>query len=391
MGVIETLIYHTILMIGRTSRDPRQQSKNDPRLGRPSNPSSSDSLSDTEREREKEKRILEMDLSIFGDLDLPTFKDSEDNSTGNESPATEEENALGLPFKPHKVHQVAKEIDASIYSHSPLEYRLRAILIAKPDYSDMLIKQHIPASKVQQDPRLRRYSDKISGKLSSQTNTQSNDRRYSDDGIEIMSPPGPTKAKGDPRRNKSQLIQNPSDQANNQKEEENVYNPIKDLYQSRPQQSSQYPQVQQSDNYSQEVYSPTQDVQDMYSSKAKKQNDTSFQDTGVYNPRQDLNPNSKNSSNHGLTSNMNTMGPTGPWNGGPTGNQYNPYENFYGGNNQDYSGEDRSFYNNHQNNFGGISSRGGVAGNGQGVGMISGAPSRNGDPRTNRRDPRRKD
>ena len=108
---------------------------------------------------------MEMDLSIFGELDLPTFKDSEDNSTGNESPTTEEENALGLPFKPHKVHQVAKEIDASIYSHSPLEYRLRAILIAKPDYSDMIVKQHIPASKVQQDPRLRRYSNKISGTL----------------------------------------------------------------------------------------------------------------------------------------------------------------------------------------------------------------------------------
>merc|ERR1719295_2453286 len=49
----------------RTSRDPRQQSKNDPRMGRPSSQSGSDNLSETEREREKEKdkRILEMDLS----------------------------------------------------------------------------------------------------------------------------------------------------------------------------------------------------------------------------------------------------------------------------------------------------------------------------------------
>ena len=37
-----------------------------------------------------------MDLSIFGELDLPTFKDSEDNSTGNESPGTEEENDRGV-------------------------------------------------------------------------------------------------------------------------------------------------------------------------------------------------------------------------------------------------------------------------------------------------------
>merc|ERR1719323_2754419 len=133
-------------------------------------------------------------------------------------------------------------------------------------------RQHIPASKVQQDPRLRRYSDKISGKLSSQTNTQSNDRRYSDDGIEIMSPPGPTKAKGDPRRNKSQTTLKLNEQNTDQPEEENVYNPIKDLYSSRNQQPSQYPKVQHNDTYGQEVYSPTQDVQDMYSKKPKKQN-----------------------------------------------------------------------------------------------------------------------
>ena len=330
-----------------------------------------------------------MDLSMFGDLDLPTFKDSEDNSAGNESPPTEEENALNLPFKPHKVHQVAKEIDASIYSHSPLEYHLRAIFIAKPDYSDMLIKHHIPASKVQQDPRLRRYSDKISGKLSSTSNTQSDDRRYSSDGIEIMSPPGPTKAKGDPRRNKSQTLQKQNEQTTNQMDEENVYNPIKDLYSSRTQQSSQYPKNQQTENYSQEVYSPTQDVQDMYSIKPKKQNSaliTENQESGVYNPRQDLNPNLKASVHQGPP-------PTGPWSGGPTGPPYNPYDNFYGGINQNYgatSGDDRGFYNNHSNHFEEMGGRSNV-GNVHGAGLIHNAPSRNGDPRTNRRDPRRKD
>ena len=85
-------------------------------MNKQSSQSSSENLSETETEREKEKRILEMDLSIFGELDLPTFKDSEDNSTGNESPATEEENALNLPFKPHKVHHVAKEIDCLLYT-----------------------------------------------------------------------------------------------------------------------------------------------------------------------------------------------------------------------------------------------------------------------------------
>ena len=367
-------------------------------MGRPASQSGSDNLSETEREREKEKdkRILEMDLSIFGDLDLPTFKDSEDNSTGNESPVTEEENALNLPFKPHKVHQVAKEIDASIYSHSPLEYRLRAIFIAKPDYSDMLIKQHIPASKVQQDPRLRRYSDKISGKLSSTSNSQVDDRRYSDDGIEIMSPPGPTKAKGDPRRNKSQTMLKPNEQNTNPAEEENVYNPIKDLYSSRNQQSSQYPKVQNNDTYGQEVYSPTQDVQDMYSKKPKKQNDAPLpetQESGVYNPRQDLNPNLKSSLNHGPPPGITPLGPTGPWSGGPTGHPYSAYDNFYGGNNQNYganAGDDRSFYNNHSNNYEGMSGRG-IMGNTPGTGMVSSATSRNGDPRTNRRDPRRKD
>ena len=366
-------------------------------MGRPASQSGSDNLSETEREREKEKdkRILEMDLSIFGDLDLPTFKDSEDNSTGNESPVTEEENALNLPFKPHKVHQVAKEIDASIYSHSPLEYRLRAIFIAKPDYSDMLIKQHIPASKVQQDPRLRRYSDKISGKISSTSNSQADDRRYSDDGIEIMSPPGPTKAKGDPRRNKSQTMLKPNELNTNQAEEENVYNPIKDLYSSRNQQPSQYPKVQHNDTYGQEVYSPTQDVQDMYSKKPKKQNNAPLPDnleSGVYNPRQDLNPNLKNPLNQGPPSGFTPLGPTGPWSGGPTGHPYSAYDNFYGGNNQNYdanSGDDRSFYNN-PNNYEAMSGRG-IMGNTPGTGMISSAPSRNGDPRTKRRDPRRKD
>ena len=113
----------------RTSRDPRQR-QNPPPVP----------------DDEKDKRILDIDFSDLADLDIPTFTKKE------EPKEEEEENELGLPFKPHKVHSVAKEIDASIYSHSPLEYKLRSIVLSKPDYTDMIFKQHIPASKIQVDP-----------------------------------------------------------------------------------------------------------------------------------------------------------------------------------------------------------------------------------------------
>ena len=368
-------------------------------MNKQSRQSSSENLSETETEREKEKRILEMDLSIFGELDLPTFKDSEDNSTGNESPATEEENALNLPFKPHKVHHVAKEIDASIYSHSPLEYRLRAILIAKPDYSDMIVKQHIPASKVQQDPRLRRYSNKISGKASSSANSiLLNDRRFSDDGIEIMSPPGPNKSKTDPRRNKTASNSKLPEHESHTQEEENVYNPKKDLYPSRP--SQQYPTQaqQQQDKYQQEVYSPTQDVQDMYSKPRKPIHPMNSGEHGIYNPRQDLNPSQRNSSNLNHPSGIMPLERSDPWAGGNAGQQYNSYDNFYGGphNQSSFDGnpiEGAGFYNSSHNNYGNMNNSGREAygGDMHSGGIMGGAPIRNNDPRTNRRDPRRKD
>ena len=94
--------------------------------------------------------MLEVDLSMFGDLELPNEKDLE-----AESP---EENELGLPFKPHIPNSVAKEIDASVNSHSPLDYKLRKITLNKPDYSELIAKQQIPMSRIQLDPRLRRYA-----------------------------------------------------------------------------------------------------------------------------------------------------------------------------------------------------------------------------------------
>ena len=97
---------------------------------------------------EKEKRMLEVDLSMHGELELPNM-DKEVEADDNE---------LGLPFKPHIPNSVAKEIDASIHSHSPLEYKLRKITLTKPDYSELISKHHIPMSRIQLDPRLRRYS-----------------------------------------------------------------------------------------------------------------------------------------------------------------------------------------------------------------------------------------
>ena len=126
------------------SRDPR---KRDPR--RDPRRNSAKQADSSEAERERDKRILEMDLgSVFGDLDLPI-----DSSSSAADPG---ENDMGLPFKPHVVASVAKEIDASIYSHSPLLYRLRAIAVAKPDYSDLVTKQRLTPAQ-SQDPRLRRY------------------------------------------------------------------------------------------------------------------------------------------------------------------------------------------------------------------------------------------
>ena len=136
----------------RGSRDPR---KRDPR--RDPRRSSAKHAESSEAEREKDKRILEMDLgSVFGDLDLPI--DTSSSTTANDPG----DNDMGLPFKPHVVASVAKEIDASIYSHSPLLYRLKAIAVAKPDYSDLVTKQRLTPAQ-SQDPRLRRYAAAAAG------------------------------------------------------------------------------------------------------------------------------------------------------------------------------------------------------------------------------------
>ena len=119
--------------------------KVDPRKARQSRKEEEDRL-----EREKDQRILDLDLgSVFGDLELPML---------NMSPKqTEEEkylsDKLGLPFKPH-IYNVAKEIDASINSHSLMEWNLVSVEVPARDYSNM--KHQFSASQMDLDPRLRR-------------------------------------------------------------------------------------------------------------------------------------------------------------------------------------------------------------------------------------------
>ena len=146
---------------GRGSRDPR---KRDPRRDPRRNCSSAKHAEQAEsREAERDKRILEMDLgSVFGDLDLPTFRESNSSAAAATADDDLAENDMGLPFKPHVVASVAKEIDASIYSHSPLLYSLRAIAVPKPDYSDLVTKQRLTVAQ-SQDPRLRRYGRPVDG------------------------------------------------------------------------------------------------------------------------------------------------------------------------------------------------------------------------------------
>lgn len=96
-----------------------------------------------------------MDLgSVIGDLDLPSYND-EPEKTPTYTP---EADPMGLPFKPHIVGSVAKEIDASIHSHSPLHYILKPAFVSTPHYADVISRLHLPLSQVQQDPRLKKYA-----------------------------------------------------------------------------------------------------------------------------------------------------------------------------------------------------------------------------------------
>lgn len=202
---------------------PASSSNRDPRSRDPRDPRSRDVRNvQQDKEAEKEKRMLEVDLSMFGDLELPVSEKEEDT-----------DNELGLPFKPHIPNAVAKEINASIHSHSPLEYRLRKITLSKPDYSEVLSKRHLPMSKIQLDPRLEKFAANAAAMQAKKA------------------PPSPKDSSGG---------------ANSS----SVYNPSRELYQQR--------------NDTKDVYSPTQDVQDLYKPPAALQRPPNES----YNPREDL-------------------------------------------------------------------------------------------------------
>lgn len=107
-------------------------------------------------ERERDQRILDLDLgSVFGDLELPPLPPSPQQ--------TEQEkllsDSLGLPFKPH-IYQVAKEIEAGLNSHPPMEWVLRVVSVPRPNYSQL--RHHCSPAQLELDPRLRRYSARTS-------------------------------------------------------------------------------------------------------------------------------------------------------------------------------------------------------------------------------------
>merc|ERR1719510_2868589 len=114
---------------------------------------------------------------------------------------------------------------------------------------------------------------------------------------------------------------------------------------------------------------------------------------GIYNPRQDLNPSQRNSSNLHHPSGIMPLERSGPWAGGNGGIMGSSYDNFYGGphNQNSFDGnssEGTGFYNSSQNNYGNMNNSGREAygGDMHSGGIMSGAPIRNNDPRTNSHD-----
>ena len=189
-------------------KDPRT-GKVDPRKARQARKEEEERL-----EREKDQRILDLDLgSVFEDLDLPML---------NMSPKqTEEEkylsDKLGLPFKPH-IYNVAKEIDASINSHPPIDWNLVSVDVLPRDYSN--IKHHFSASQIELDPRLRRFGKSGIAKMKD---------------LPLPNMPAPKsdprlKGKTDPRRPPNTETRRRS---NEDSDGNHVYNPARELNKER--------------------------------------------------------------------------------------------------------------------------------------------------------------
>ena len=223
--------------------DPRRQNRNDPRnRAAAAPPPTPPKQSEEELERKKDERIMDLDLgSFFGDLELPPLTVSPER--------TEEEknftDALGLPFKPHIIHEVAKEIDASYGSHSPIDWSLRAVVCPKPDYSD--IKHLFSNAQLEADPRLRKFAKSGMAKLK-----------------ELPLPSFPT-PKTDPRLARKEAVTSSpgtkvADRRRSSEDSEagQVYNPAKELSRARLQQQTQ-PQQPPRPHDTSEAYSPGQE------------------------------------------------------------------------------------------------------------------------------------
>ena len=218
----------------RDPRDPRRREKMSQRE------------TEEELEKEKEQRILDLDLgSFFGDLELPPLTVSPERTD-------EEKNvkdAFGLPFKPHIIHEVAKEIDASFGSHSPIDWLLKPVACPKPDYAD--IKHLFSNTQLEADPRLRKFAKSGMAKLKE---------------LPLPSLPPP---KADPRLNKKdprQASRPPVVDRRRSSEDSDggqVYNPAKELNKAKQQQQQQlteeHHQQHQQQQGESEAYSPGQE------------------------------------------------------------------------------------------------------------------------------------
>ena len=318
-------------------------------------------------DKEKEKRILEMDLSIFGELELPTFKDTE--------PDDDEEDRMGLPFKPHRVQPVAKEIDASIYSHPVLEYRLRPLELNKPDYTGLVTS--IPASRIQQDPRLKRYAKKRPLPLEPAVAAVTS--------IEPKSSPvsAGTERPTDPRRkpavSSSAAQSSPSQrqqlQQHSGEPQGYVYNPKNDLYSAKPSRQEEFGYPNRGPQ--EDVYSPTQGVQDMYGSYHRGRSQGPRDDDGGH-ARQGYyeGGNNWNEQEQGYGGNPRNWGNSNNWSGPNSHHDQGYYD-------EPPQAGPPEYYDNYRGHRGGMMGgppRGGPGG-----------PIRNADPPAHRRDPRRRD
>lgn len=98
---------------------------------------------------DSDERVKNLDSIVpFGDVDLRTLGQSEQPEGDFDL------RKFGLPFKPVPIHSAATEIDASLNSHPPINYKVETILIPRPDFSSIKISPNDP--QVKKDPRLRR-------------------------------------------------------------------------------------------------------------------------------------------------------------------------------------------------------------------------------------------